>query len=500
VRARAARLALATAAIASGGAAAAPVARADDCRLPWRVGRTLGPVVARDATGHRARRPRRLGRGWTVRLGRGAGLRIARRGVLVTLRARAHARVGCRRPGGGTGGRGARLVPVLLSGSLRASAGRRAQGVVVVTPEVAVRPARRGRAYAIGRYGRRTEARSVRGDLLMVSRRDSHAVVRAHPGQAAIARAGSWPTLDVFPFPPGPWQRRVRGHAPDFRAGAGPCATGCRPGGALPGWPIRPFHRAHPLRADINELRPSGFHRGIDIQARDGVPVYALQPGRADVIAASGDDERVRVGSYVYWHVNLSVRSGAWVTPFRTVLGRTKRGFGHVHLSELGPGGGYLDPLRPGGRVLSPWRDTDPPVIGRPRLVGGGQVQVAAFDPQSTVSRIYYPTPVLAPAALAWRLFDAAGRPLTPLRWAYRGTEVLGHGLEWEIFARGASRPGFLCFITARLCRPDWYFRLAGGLTPPLPRLGRGRRYRLTVYAWDRAGNVTARDRVVAGR
>ncbi len=153
-----------------------------------------------------------------------------------------------------------------------------------------------------------------------------------------------------------------------------------------------------------------------------------------------------------------------------------------------------------GGRVLAPWGDRDPPVIGRPRLVGGGRVLIAAFDPQTTVSRVYYPTPVLAPAALAWRLFSAAGRPLTRLWWAYRGTRVLAHGLEWDVFARGASRPGFLCFITARLCRPDWYFRLAGGLTPPLPRLARGRRYRLTAYAWDRAGNATARDRILVGR
>lgn len=475
-------------------------ARAADCALPWRVARSHGPVVVRDAAGHRLRRPRRVARGATLRLGRGAGLRLARRGVSVALRARTHAEVGCRQPDGRVGGRGARLVPVLLSGSIGARAGRRAQGAVVATPEATARPARRSAAYAIGRYGHRTELRGRGWDLLLVSRRDPRARVRAHPGQAAIARAGGWPTLDVFPFAPGPWQRRVRGRAPDFRAGGGGCAEGCRPPGALAGWPIRPFHRAHPLRADINEIRPSGFHRGIDIQARDGVPVYALQAGRADVLAASGDDERVRVGRYVYWHVDLSVSTGAWVSPFRTVLGRTKRGFGHLHLSELGPGGGYLDPLRPGGRALSPWRDADPPVIGRPRLVGGGQVQVAAFDPQSTDSRVYYPTPVLSPAALAWRLFDAAGRPLTPLHWAYRGTRVLPHGLEWDVFARGASRPGFLCFITSRLCRPDWYFRLAGGLTPALPRLARGRRYRLTAYAWDRAGNVTARDRVLTGR
>ena len=42
---------------------------------------------------------------------------------------------------------------------------------------------------------------------------------------------------------------------------------------------------------------------------------------------------------------------------------------------------------------------------------------------------------------------------------------------------------------------PNWVYRLAGGLTEPLPLAGLPRgRYRLTVYAWDWAGNTSALD------
>jgi hypothetical protein len=63
------------------------------------------------------------------------------------------------------------------------------------------------------------------------------------------------------------------------------------------------------------------------------------------------------------------------------------------------------------------------------------------------------------------------------------------------IFAPGASNPGFECFYTRRRCIPNWVYNLAGGLTEPLPLAGLPRgRYRLTVYAWDWAGNESALD------
>jgi hypothetical protein len=56
---------------------------------------------------------------------------------------------------------------------------------------------------------------------------------------------------------------------------------------------------------------------------------------------------------------------------------------------------------------------------------------------------------------------------------------------------------GFACFETKTHCPPHWDYKLAGGLAPlitdayPLSAAGP---FRLTVYAWDWAGNVSARD------
>ena len=302
----------------------------------------------------------------------------------------------------------------------------------------------------------------------------------------------------VVPFTPSPRLRPPRraDHLPSFRADGRPCSTGCRPPGAIDGWPLRPFHRQHALRAGLNELRTGSMHIGVDIQARNGQAVYAMSSGAAHVIR-HGIDTRVKVGRYLYWHVIPSVSEGQHVSAYRTVVGHVLTPAGHLHLSEtLGNDPSderYLDPLRPGGRVLSPYRDLAPPVIGEPHLDGGGVVDLRAYDPQSFVVRTTYVTPVLAPAALAYRLYTAPGRALTPLRWALRGTHVYPFSLAHVIYLPGSRGGGWLCFAYHPRCTPNWHYRLAGGLAPPLPRVAPGT-YRLTTYAWDWAGNVTARD------
>jgi hypothetical protein len=102
---------------------------------------------------------------------------------------------------------------------------------------------------------------------------------------------------------------------------------------------------------------------------------------------------------------------------------------------------------------------------------------------------------VLAPAALAWRLYDARGRAITGLNWALNSSGYISPSLKPVIFAPGASNPGFACFYTQLICIPNWVYNLAGGLTPQLPfgAIRRGR-YRLTIYAWDFAGNTSALD------
>jgi murein DD-endopeptidase MepM/ murein hydrolase activator NlpD len=277
------------------------------------------------------------------------------------------------------------------------------------------------------------------------------------------------------------------------------CAVGCRPPGVINGWPLKPFHEQHALRAGLNERRLSGFHVGIDIMTTFGQEIYAIQSGYAHILHYGDSAARVQVGNYIYWHVNLRVREGQYVRAYHTVLGYTLKWTRHLHLSEVDGAGSYLNPLRPGGRALTPWSDTEPPVIGRTIVSADGSAVVDVFDPQSFVPKIYYETPVLAPAAVAYRLFDAAGASIGGLEWALRGSRWLPNYLAGTVFAPDAHSPGFLCFARQVVCKPLWRYRLAGGLAPRLPLYGLRGRVRLTVYAWDWAGNLTARDTWLSG-
>ena len=304
--------------------------------------------------------------------------------------------------------------------------------------------------------------------------------------------------LDVWPFSISRKQR-VRTRADrlvSFWNDGQQCSVGCRAPGAIPGWPIKPFHRQHAIRAGLNELRPANFHVAVDIDAKDFQPVYAIQSGVVHVRYPGTPDENVNVGQFDYWHVDSKVSDGQYVGAYRTELGTVKYGFKHIAFSEIGPRGQYLNPLRPGGS-LSPYTDTEVPIIRVPRVFADGRVTVGAFDPQSFVDvHASYETPVLAPAALAWRLLDSRGHDRTGLQWALRGSQYYPPGLKPVIFAPGASNPGFNCFFRKRICIPNWVYVLAGGLTERLPlgSLPRGR-YRLAVYAWGWAGGTSALER-----
>src|SRR4051794_37550949 len=189
----------------------------------------------------------------------------------------------------------------------------------------------------------------------------------------------------TFPFAPSSSQRFTNsrdGLVPWWDDG-GACSVGCRPRGAIPGWPLRPFHHQHALRDPIDARRDSTFHVGIDIQARKNDRVYAIQPGTVHVIEASGAEERVQVGNFIYWHIKHRVHEGQRVRPYKTVLGLIQAGSGPPPPSEVDAGDHSLDPLRPGGRVGGPWRDTAPPVIGRPPFRPGGRAYIKPFDRQS---------------------------------------------------------------------------------------------------------------------
>jgi hypothetical protein len=232
------------------------------------------------------------------------------------------------------------------------------------------------------------------------------------------------------------------------------------------------------------------MHIGIDIQARSGASVYALQSGTAAVSGRGTSDVRVLVGRYEYWHVIPSVSPGQHVVAFSTVLGHVLGGARHLHLSET-LGGAYLNPLRPGGRVLEPYRDDDRPVIGRLRQARTGLGYVEVFDPQSVREFVDYRTPVLAPAAVAWRPRDREGHAIGPLRFAYRGSQHLPDAAR-SLYGPGSEPPdhpdkmpgGWACFASWNTCVPTWNYDIAG-----IPAAARA----VTVYAWDWRGNTSAR-------
>jgi hypothetical protein len=385
----------------------------------------------------------------------------------------------------------------LDSGRVKVLSGTSPRRAVVVSPEMVAMATIHGTGFIVTRRPREHSTHAWTQNKPIVAAETADQRLRINSRLTYTAMSGRRGLrLDIWPFSISGHQRptRPRDHLVPFWADGRSCSVGCTAPGAIAGWPIKPFHHQHAIRAGLNELRAANFHVAVDIQAHDGQPVYALQSGYASIRYPGTGDVNVDVGNFDYWHVRPSVSSGQHVTAYRTVLGHVLSGFSHVALSEV-DSGAYINPLRPGGR-LRPYRDTEPPVIGSPRIFSDGRVVVGAFDPQSFFATGYhYETPVLAPAALAWRLYDARGHALTGLEWALRGAQNLPPNLRSTVFAPGATAPGFACFFSHRKCIPNWVYWLAGGLTQrlPLSSLSNGR-YRLAVYAWDWTGNTSARD------
>lgn len=183
-------------------------------------------------------------------------------------------------------------------------------------------------------------------------------------------------------------------------------------------WPLRPFDRAHPVRAYFNDPRISGtsraFHFGIDISARDGSAVYAVEEGTVH----RGGGRSVSVVSpraarvFGYWHLVPAVRHKQQVRRHQ-LLGHVEEGWGHVHFAESSRRQ-YRNPLRAG--ALGPWVDPTSPRIAGITFSRGGKelsplsvsgavdVIVEAFDkPPLKVPKPWADMPV-TPAFLRWRV------------------------------------------------------------------------------------------------
>jgi len=395
------------------------------------------------------------------------------------------------------GSRTMALTVALQSGRVEVSSGADARQALVLTPEMLAYSTAPGTSFTVDRNpaARSTRAWTLNNPIVAAQASDQQLRINTRVTYTAISDSTGL-RLDIWPFSISPLQRpTTRADAlPPYWADGLPCSVGCTPPGVTPGWPLKPFHQQHAIRAGINELRPANFHVAVDIEAHNFEPVYAIQSGYARIRYPGTGDVNVDVGDFYYWHINPTVSNGQHVVAYKTVIGQVLYGFYHVALSQ-GNTDDYLNPLRPGGS-LRPYTNTEPPIIGIPRIFSDGRVIVGAFGPQSLVATGFpYETPVLAPSSLAWRLYTARGRELTRLEFAMRGSQNYPPSLKPVIFAPGAANPGFECFFTKRRCIPNWVYWLAGGLTQPLPlRSLRPGRYRLTIYAWDWAGNTSALD------
>jgi O-antigen ligase len=324
---------------------------------------------------------------------------------------------------------------------------------------------------------------------------------------------------------------------------------------AWTGWPVAPLHRQHAIRGSFLDpragtLRRGGeaaYHFGIDITVRDDRPEPGAPPGRTHGVyaveggtailpqrGASGpcEDRKVSIGHFDYWHVDTSgvVASGERIRPGQ-MIGWTCKGLWHVHLSEWMQLYGrrvYVNPVHPGMK-LAPYVDREPPRIDaiafyRPtmprwtvgarvtlpqagvrlpgaRLSGLVDVRARIDDPSLRAGPLAAPT---QPYRVALELVrDRDGRTILA-RTVFRADVLLGSSQGTQVvpigfhYAPGTEEtlPAAACLRARRArCGGTYWFRLFARPTSAYwdTRRAPNGTYRLSVRAWDAAGNETAR-------
>lgn len=247
------------------------------------------------------------------------------------------------------------------------------------------------------------------------------------------------------------------------------------------GWPVKPFDRQHPIRANLDDPRigahgSMAFHFGVDIAVPDGTPVYAVGPGIAYVQPGSVSVARDATHVFGYWHVRAVVHQHDSIR-LHQLLGYVERGWGHVHFDER-VNGVYRNPLRPGG--LGPYADVTAPQVAEIDVVrtgGSFELLANAYDmPSMRVPGAWSGEPV-SPALVQWRVSrDGVAGP-----WR-TAADFRTHMLNAKLFHRIYAAPtdqnhkgkaGVYCFFLSH----DWH--------------ARNGRYRIEVAATDTRGNRT---------
>ena len=291
-------------------------------------------------------------------------------------------------------------------------------------------------------------------------------------------------------------------------------------------WPVKPFDRAHPVRANFGDprtifhgpptqtaLMTSGgvfsFHFGIDISVPDGTAVYAVRSGTVKLLGGRSVQVTSADGfATQYWHIVPSVERGQRAVARMTVLGHVMKGYGHVHFTELDHGR-PVNPLAPGH--IAPFGDDTPPVIRGisfrvretplellPESVSGTIVPVAnVYDTTALpVAGVWADLPV-APALVTWRIERAKdARVVFPERTALDVRRTIPPNRDfWRYYARG-SRQNMCPFAAQRAWRTSGTYLYRLTRTPLDTTRLRNGIYRLVVTAADIRGNKTSQAQV----
>lgn len=298
-------------------------------------------------------------------------------------------------------------------------------------------------------------------------------------------------------------------------------ATRASAAGSGYNWPVKPFDRPHPVRANFGDPRttfagpptPRGLmtsggifelHFGIDIATSDGTAVYPVRSGIASLVngrAVGVDSGDGFVAEY--WHIVPAIRPGQKVEAFETVLGHVMKGYEHVHFTEidnrrivnpLAPGhlGPYQDRTTPRVTSISfRQSDTGPDVL--PEFVHGRVVLIArAYDVTALpVPGDWNDLPV-APALLTWRVESAKyGKVVVRERTAFDVRTTLPDEDFWQCYARG-TRQNMATFNGQRAWRVPGVYLYKLTRTPfDTTRLPNGI-YTLRVTATDIRGNTSS--------
>jgi len=332
---------------------------------------------------------------------------------------------------------------------------------------------------------------------------------RARPGRRTVAAAMSGLALTGAL---GAWDA-----APLNQASAGVSARAA----VGYGWPLKPFHSAHPVRGNFGDPRmifhgtPTAatlyrgsagvsFHRGADIYGPRGAKVYPVRSGTVVFQSASHINVRSLDGTvFEYWHIGSYLPLGTIVRAEQTVLGTIGRA-DHVDLTEV-QDGHAVNPLGPGH--LTPYRDKTHPYVAAVRLqsdnaghvvfpgfVRGSVWLVAeAFDkPSPAVPGSWHGLPV-APALVSWRIQAANGKVVVPAHVAvdFRTSDPSNNAF-WSIYARGTLQNMTVFGNHLSYMQPGSYLYLLSPKKFDTHSLPDGV-YNLVVTATDIRGNASSR-------